>query len=48
MTPGSKDESNVPPEKRLGEEVEVARRVELLIEATTFVVFSYIAQVSCY
>lgn len=46
MTPGGKDESAVPEAKRLGEEVEVSKRIELLIETTTFVVFSYIAQVT--
>lgn len=45
MTPGSKDESQVPEAHRLGREVETKERVELLINTTTFVVFSYIAQV---
>lgn len=42
---GSKDESKVAESKRLGEEVEVKKRVELLIEFTSFTVFSYVAQV---
>ena len=46
MTPGGKDESRVPENKRLGREVDTKERVEQLIETTTFVVFSYVAQVS--
>lgn len=45
MTPGAKDESHVPEEQRLGREVDTKERVELLINTTTFVVFSYVAQV---
>ena len=45
LTPGSKDESLVPEAKRLGEEVELEKRVELLIETTAYTVFSYVAQV---
>ena len=44
MTPGSKDESMVPEALRLAEEVDVERRVQLLINHTTQVVFQYIAQ----
>ena len=46
MTPGGKDESRVPEHKRLGREVDTKERVDQLIETTTFVVFSYVAQVS--
>lgn len=45
MTPGGKDESKVPESKRLEREVDTKERVELLIDTTTFVVFSYVAQV---
>lgn len=45
QTPGSKDESQVAESQRLGEEVDVERRVQLLISFTTQVVFGYIAQV---
>ena len=45
QTPGSKDESLVAESQRLGEEVDVERRVQLLISFTTQVVFGYIAQV---
>ena len=45
QTPGSKDESKVAESQRLGEEVDVERRVQLLISFTTQVVFGYIAQV---
>ncbi|KAK9808985.1 hypothetical protein WJX72_007373 [[Myrmecia] bisecta] len=44
LTPGGKDESRVPEKKRLGEEVDIERRVQLLIDTTCFTVFSYIAQ----
>jgi dynein heavy chain len=46
MTPGGKDESAVPPAERLGEEVDLERRVELLVETTCYVMFNYVAQVS--
>ncbi|CAD7696266.1 unnamed protein product [Ostreobium quekettii] len=44
QTPGSKDESMVPEAKRLGEEVDITKRVELLIESTSYTVFAYVAQ----
>ena len=46
QTPGSKDESAVVESQRLGEEVDVERRVLLLISFTTQAVFGYVAQVS--
>lgn len=46
QTPGSKDESLVAESQRLGEEVDVERRVQLLISFTTQVVFGYVAQAS--
>lgn len=46
QTPGSKDESLVAESQRLGEEVDVERRVQLLISFTTQVVFGYVAQVN--
>ena len=45
QTPGSKDESQVAENQRLGEEVDVERRVQLLISFTTQAVFGYVAQV---
>ena len=45
VTPGGKDESLVPAGKRLGAEVEVAERVQLLIATLTIVVYNYVAQV---
>jgi dynein heavy chain len=45
MTPGGKDESAVPAAERLGEEVDLERRVELLVETTCYVMFNYVAQV---
>jgi hypothetical protein len=45
QTPGGKDESAVAEAQRLGEEVDVERRVQLLISFTTQVVFGYVAQV---
>ena len=45
QTPGSKDESQVVESQRLGEEVDVDRRVQLLISFTTQAVFGYVAQV---
>ena len=45
QTPGGKDESAVVEAQRLGEEVDVERRVQLLISFTTQVVFGYVAQV---
>ncbi|DBB00312.1 TPA: Dynein beta chain, flagellar outer arm [Trebouxia sp. C0004] len=44
QTPGGKDESAVVEAQRLGEEVDVERRVQLLICFTTQVVFGYVAQ----
>lgn len=43
-TPGGKDESKVEEKQRLGEEVDIERRVGLLIENTTFCTFGYVAQ----
>ena len=48
QTPGGKDESAVAEAQRLGEEVDVERRVQLLISFTTQVVFGYVAQVLPY
>ena len=45
VTPGGTDESLVPAAQRLGQAVNVAKRVELLVETTCFTVFSYVAQV---
>lgn len=45
MTPGGKSEEAVPPAERLGEEVDVERRVQLLVETTCVVLFNYVAQV---
>lgn len=45
MTPGGKDECAVPGAERLGQEVELERRVELLVETTCYVMFNYVAQV---
>ena len=44
MTPGGKDESRVPMAERLGMEVELDKRVELLVEGTAYVLFNYVAQ----
>ncbi len=44
MTPGGTDESLVPAAQRLGQAVDIAKRVELLVETTCFTVFSYVAQ----
>jgi len=44
LTAGGKDESKVPENERLGEEVPLEKRVELLIETTCFTSFSYVAQ----
>ena len=38
------DESKVPESEKLGTEEPLERRVELLVETTCYVVFSYIAQ----
>jgi hypothetical protein len=45
MTPGGPDESAVPVKDRLGEQVDLERRVELLVESTCAVMFNYVAQV---
>jgi hypothetical protein len=45
MTPGGKDESAVLAAERLGEEVDLEWRVELLVETTCYVMFNYVAQV---
>ncbi|KAK9866454.1 hypothetical protein WJX84_011662 [Apatococcus fuscideae] len=44
VTPGGSDESLVPPAQRLGQAVDISKRVELLVETTCFTVFSYVAQ----
>eukprot|EP00983_Pelagomonas_calceolata_P123865 1161047-Pelagomonas_calceolata.AAC.50 len=44
MCPGSKDESKVPEAERIGQEVDLEKRVELLIESTCYMVFAYVAQ----
>lgn len=46
MTPGGKNEDAVPPADRLGEEVDLERRVQLLVDTTCLVLFNYVAQVS--
>eukprot|EP00232_Nephroselmis_pyriformis_P019075 CAMPEP_0182900652 /NCGR_PEP_ID=MMETSP0034_2-20130328/28990_1 /TAXON_ID=156128 /ORGANISM="Nephroselmis pyriformis, Strain CCMP717" /LENGTH=4527 /DNA_ID=CAMNT_0025034901 /DNA_START=131 /DNA_END=13711 /DNA_ORIENTATION=+ len=43
ITPGGPDESKVPADKRLGEEVDLKRRVDLLIETTSYTVYTYVA-----
>ncbi len=45
LAPGGTDESLVPTAQRLGQAVDIGRRVELLVETTCFTVFSYVAQV---
>jgi dynein heavy chain len=44
VCPGGKDESAVPEAERLGQEVELDKRVELLVESTCYTVFAYVAQ----
>lgn len=41
---GGRDESKVPMVERLGQEVELDKRVELLVGHTTFVLIAYVAQ----
>jgi hypothetical protein len=45
VTPGGKDESKVPVDALLGEEVDLERRVQLLVETTSYTAFAYVAQV---
>ncbi len=45
VTPGGPDESLVPEDSRMGEEVPLERRVELLVETTAYTAFAYVAQV---
>lgn len=45
MTPGGKNEDMVPPAEQLGEEVDLERRVQLLVDTTCVVLFNYVAQV---
>lgn len=45
VTPGGKDESKVPVDAKLGEEVDLERRVQLLVETTSYTAFAYVAQV---
>jgi hypothetical protein len=45
QTPGGKDESAVPEERRLRAELEVPDRVKLLISVLSHQVFTYVAQV---
>ena len=42
MTPGGPDESRVPAEKRLGAPAEVEKRVEMLTDTSTQMIFSYV------
>eukprot|EP00201_Polytomella_parva_P017476 CAMPEP_0175071536 /NCGR_PEP_ID=MMETSP0052_2-20121109/19298_1 /TAXON_ID=51329 ORGANISM="Polytomella parva, Strain SAG 63-3" /NCGR_SAMPLE_ID=MMETSP0052_2 /ASSEMBLY_ACC=CAM_ASM_000194 /LENGTH=4543 /DNA_ID=CAMNT_0016338719 /DNA_START=12 /DNA_END=13643 /DNA_ORIENTATION=- len=44
VTPGGKDESMVPANEQLGQEVDLDKRVELLVETTCYTVFAYVAQ----
>ena len=44
--PGGKTEDAVPAAERLGEEVDLERRVQLLVDTTCLVLFNYVAQVS--
>jgi len=44
VTAGGKDESKVAEKERIGEEVPIEKRVELLIETTCYTSFSYVAQ----
>jgi dynein heavy chain len=46
VTPGGKNEDAVPAAERLGEEVDLERRVQLLVDTTCLVLFNYVAQVS--
>lgn len=46
MTPGGKNEDTVPAAERLGEKVDLERRVQLLVDTTCLVLFNYVAQVS--
>ena len=48
MTPGGRDENFVPAGQRLGQEVELPARVELLTKTTSSVIFAYISQVSIF
>lgn len=43
LTPGGKDESSVPEDKRLGEEADVPTRVKLLIATASATLFNYVA-----
>lgn len=45
MTPGGLDETAVPAAERLGQPVELEKRVELLVETTSYIMFNYVAQV---
>lgn len=45
MTPGGKRQEAVPEAERLGEEVDLERRVQLLVDTTCLVLFNYVAQV---
>ena len=44
ITPGGVDESRVPESRRLGKQVEVTKRVEMLIDETSYTTFAYISQ----
>ena len=44
ITPGGVDESRVPESRRLGTQVEVTKRVEMLIDETSYTTFAYISQ----
>jgi hypothetical protein len=45
VTPGGKSEAHVPAADRLGEAVDLERRVQLLVDTTSLVLFNYVAQV---
>lgn len=44
VCPGGSDESKVAENERLGQEVDLEKRVELLVEYTCYTVFAYVAQ----
>jgi hypothetical protein len=45
VTPGGRDESLVPADQRWGKEVELPKRISLLTQTASVVVFRYVAQV---
>lgn len=44
VTPGGPDQSKVPEDQRLEEEVPLEQRVKLLIDTTSYEIFQYVAQ----